>query len=167
MEWDTFSLNIDLWWKTWYQHLWWGVCLTARQAHQHQPDEAAGGDKEEGDDDRFHLVLQSVGDKAQRDADDTGDESGCQPNPPNLLVCVTKRSNLVHHHTHVSIYHPLEKDCHGSRWLGDATQKKQRDFLGIFPKCRTPPPPLLGTPVSKKTSSQKLGRCASRRVHSV
>ena len=103
------------------KHLWWGVCLTARQAHQHQPDEAAGGDKEEGDDDRFHLMLQSVGNEAQRDADDTGDESGCQPNPPNLLVRVTKWSNLVHHHTHVSIYHPLEKDCHGSRWLGCLT----------------------------------------------
>ena len=39
-----------------------------------------------------------------------------------------------------------------SQKLRDAVQKKRRDFLGIFPKCRTPPPPppLLGTPVSKK-----------------
>ena len=36
--------------------------------------------------------------------------------------------------------------------LRDATPKKQRDFLGIFLKCRTPPTPLLGTPVSKKKS---------------
>ena len=36
------------------------------------------------------------------------------------------------------------------RLLRDAPNKKKRDYLGIFPKCRTPPPPLLGTPVSKK-----------------
>ena len=30
-------------------------------------------------------------------------------------------------------------------------QNKKTHFLGIFPKCRTPPSPLLGTPVSKKS----------------
>ena len=43
-------------------------CLAARQAHQGQPDEAGGRDDEEGDDDRFHLVLQPIGDQAQGDA---------------------------------------------------------------------------------------------------
>ena len=57
------------------QHLWRGICLTSRPAHQHQPDEAARGDEEEGDDDRLHLMLQPVGDEAQGDADDAGDQS--------------------------------------------------------------------------------------------
>ena len=51
------------------------MCLAARQAHQHQPDEAARGDEEEGYDNRFHLMLQPVGDEAQGDADDAGDQS--------------------------------------------------------------------------------------------
>ena len=40
------------------------------------------------------------------------------------------------------------------KWTKGRCPKKKRDFLGIFPKCRTPPPPppLLGTTVSKKKS---------------
>ena len=35
-----------------------------------------------------------------------------------------------------------------ARSLREALKKKLRDYLGIFPKRRTPP--LLGTPCSKK-----------------
>ena len=53
------------------------------------------------------------------------------------------------------IAHPL---IHTYRETGKTKQhryalrKKLRDYLGIFPKWRTPPPhpPLLGTPYSKK-----------------
>ena len=31
-----------------------------------------------------------------------------------------------------------------NNWIRDAPNKKKRDFLGIFPKCRTPPSPPFG-----------------------
>ena len=33
------------------------------------------------------------------------------------------------------------------------SQKKKRNYLGIFPKRRTPPPPTFGNPLSKKNFS--------------
>ena len=88
---------------------------------------------------------------------------------PDFLSEFAKLLSQGHVHWKISIKHPTGKflaspdtlKCSrwlygkGSKtWLQLGTPPPQKwDFLGIFPKCRTPPPPpLLGTPVSKKKS---------------
>ena len=76
-----------------------------------------------------------------------------------LLVFVSHQSSLAagqdyvvnHNYSAGEYYIVNQQNPQWAEVLRDATQKK-RDFLGIFPKCRTPrpPPPLLETPVSKK-----------------
>ena len=46
---------------------------------------------------------------------------------------------------------PSKSRCSVISSLRDAAHKKKRDFLGIFPKCRTPPPsPPFGNPCFQK-----------------
>ena len=80
------------------------------------------------------------------------------PDQVNLLTglletCITRRLEIQHvFATQTSamalVGRKLEEGIKGD------IQNKKRDFLGIFPKCRTPP--LLGTPVFKKKNTAKL-----------
>ena len=83
-----------------------------------------------------NVACQSVGDKCDLKREGIG-----------LRRCITN-IHLLFTTYNVNI----KEKTHHNISIREGLRKKIRNYLGIFPKCRTPPPhpPLLGTPRPKK-----------------